>query len=112
MKGDGLDVVRGTLELLVLQTLDSAQELHGFAILEWIRKATCDELIVEEGALYPALHRMERRGWLSSSWGLSDRGRRAKLYRLTKAGQLALEAANDRWNRYVEAVARIASGPA
>lgn len=109
---DGLDVVKGTLELLVLETLNSARELHGFAILEWIRQATLDELVVEEGALYPALHRMERRGWLAGSWGVSDSGRRAKYYRMTKAGRLALARKQERWTRYVEAVSRVARGPA
>jgi transcriptional regulator len=109
---DGLSVVKGTLELLVLQTLESAGELHGFAMLEWIRRSTRDELVVEEGALYPALHRMEQRGWLTSSWGVSDTGRRAKFYRLTKPGSAALGEKRERWTRYVDAVARVATGPA
>lgn len=107
-----LDLVKGTLELLVLTTLGSAPELHGFEILEWIRDSTRDALVVEEGALYPALHRMERRGWLASDWGVSDRGRRAKYYRLTDAGRRALAREQDRWTRYIEAVSRVAAGPA
>lgn len=107
-----LDVMKGTLELLVLTTLGSAQELHGFEILEWIRDSTREELIIEEGALYPALHRMERRGWLASDWGISDRGRRAKYYRLTDAGRRALVREHDKWARYVDAVSRVAEGPA
>ena len=103
-----LAVVQGTLELLVLKTLASGDALHGFAILDFIRRVTDDQLVLEEGALYPALHRMERRGWLLSDWGVSEKGRRAKYYRLSTAGKAALEEEERRWAAYVEAVARIA----
>jgi PadR family transcriptional regulator PadR len=103
-----LAVVHGTLELLVLKTLASGDALHGFAILDFIRRVTEDQLVLEEGALYPALHRMERRGWLLSDWGVSEKGRRAKYYRLSKVGKAALEEEERRWTAYVEAVARIA----
>ena len=99
--------VQGTLELLILKTLGAGSELHGFAILEWILQATDQTILVEDGALYHALHRMERRGWLKGTWGISDRGRRAKYYRLSAAGRKALAAEQERWTRYVEAVARI-----
>jgi transcriptional regulator len=105
-------VVQGTLELLVLKTLRSGGEQHGFAILDFIRRATEDRLVVEEGALYPALHRMERRGWLTSDWGVSEKGRRARYYRLTRAGEVALGDEERRWSEYVDAVARIAPGGA
>jgi len=112
MTDSALTVVQGTLELLVLKTLASAGQLHGFAILDFIRRATDDQLVLEEGALYPALHRMERRGWLTSDWGLSNKGRRAKYYRLTSVGETALAMEESRWEAYVAAVARIAPGAA
>jgi transcriptional regulator len=107
MASDELALMQGTLELLVLETLAAKDELHGFGILDWILEATDGELTVEEGALYPALHRMERRGWLASDWGVSEKGRRARYYRMTPAGRDALEREEARWNRYVGAVARI-----
>lgn len=103
-----LSVVQGTLELLVLRTLAAQSPMHGFAILDWIRETTDDVLIVEDGALYPALRRMEGRGWLESDWGVSEKGRRARYYQLTAAGHRALEEQASRWERYVEAVAKLA----
>jgi len=105
---DALSPVPGTLELLVLRTLAAGAELHGFAILEWIRDSTDEELIVDDGALYHALHRMERRRWLRSTWGISEKGRRARYYRLAPKGEQVLEEEESRWRRYVEAVAKIA----
>ena len=102
-----LGVVQGTLELLVLRTLAAQAPLHGFAILEWIRDATDEVLVVEDGALYPALRRMEKRGWLESDWGVSEKGRRARYYELTSSGRSALAAQATRWERYVEAVAKL-----
>jgi PadR family transcriptional regulator PadR len=111
--GDALGVVQGTLELLVLRTLAGAQvPMHGFAILDWIRKATDEALIVEDGALYPALRRMEKRGWLTSAWGVSPKGRRARYYELTSRGRRALAAEQARWDSYVEAVAKLGGEPA
>lgn len=104
---DRLELVQGTLEMLVLKSLRVHDELHGFGVLDWIRESTEDQLVIEEGALYPALHRMERRGWLASTWGTSEKGRRAKYYRLTTSGERALEASESEWDRYVAAVARI-----
>jgi transcriptional regulator len=103
-----LGVVQGTLELLVLRTLAAGAPMHGFAILDWIRDVTDDVLIIEDGALYPALRRMEKRGWLESDWGVSDKGRRARYYTLTPSGRRALEGQDGRWERYVEAVAKLA----
>lgn len=105
-----LTVVQGTLELLVLRTLAAtATPMHGFAILEWIRESTDDQLLVEDGALYPALRRMEERGWVESDWGVSEKGRRARYYRLTTSGRKALARENLRWQRYVDAVAKLAA---
>ena len=106
-----LGVLKGTLELLILKTLSGGRELHGFAILDWIRGSTEEELIVEDGALYHALHRMQERGWLASDWGVSEKGRRARYYELTKLGEQALEDEEARWQRYVQAVEKIAPGP-
>lgn len=103
-----LSVVQGTLELLILTTLRSAAPMHGFAVLDWIRRATDQELVVEDGALYPALRRMEKRGWLESAWGISEKGRRARYYTLTPSGEKALAGEEARWERYVEAVAKVA----
>lgn len=107
---DRMNVLAGTLEMLVMQTLSAGGELHGFEILDSIRRATSDALVVEEGALYPALHRMERRGWLSADWAVSEKGRRAKYYRLTSKGKQALEQARSQWARYVAAVEAVARG--
>lgn len=108
MPDHALAVLKGTLDFLALRTLAGGQEMHGFQILEWIHGATQSDLQVEEGALYPALHRMEKRGWLAARWATSERGRRAKYYRLTEAGREALVAEEARWTRYVTAVGRIA----
>jgi DNA-binding PadR family transcriptional regulator len=90
----------GTLELLVLKTLGGGSEMHGFAILEWILRSTEEEV--------HALHRMQARGWLKSDWGVSEKGRRAKYYRLSAEGKKALAEEERQWSRYVEAVAKIA----
>ena len=105
--GDSLGVVQGTLELLVLRTLATRAPVHGFAILDWIRETTDEVLIVEDGALYPALRRMEKRGWLKSAWGISEKGRRARYYQLTPAGETALTEQQARWEGYVTAVAKL-----
>ena len=102
-----LGVVQGTLELLVLRTLQARAPLHGFAILDWIRETTDEVLIVEDGALYPALRRMEKRGWLQSAWGISEKGRRARYYELTVPGEKALAEQQARWEGYVKAVAQL-----
>lgn len=105
-----LGVVQGTLEMLVLRTLSAHAPMHGFAVLDWIRRTTDDEILVEDGALYPALRRMEKRGWLRSRWGISEKGRRARYYRLTPLGERALIEEDLRWERYVDAVAKLNPG--
>lgn len=102
-----LDLLKGTLELLVLTALAGGREHHGFELLDRIRSGTDEALVVEEGALYPALHRMQKRGWLAATWGVSEKGRRAKYYRLTAAGEDALDHQRTSWTRYVEAVASL-----
>ncbi len=98
-----LDLLRGTLDLLLLKTL-SWGPLHGLGIVRWIEQATRERLQVEEGALYPALHRLEARGLLESAWGYTEKGRRAKYYQLTSTGRKHLAAEVTRWSRYSEAV--------
>jgi transcriptional regulator len=98
-----LDLVRGTLDLLILKTL-SWGPMHGLAVTRWIQTATHDQLQIEEGALYPALHRMESKGWLAADWGYTERNRKAKFYRLTAAGRKHLAAEHDRWTRYTGVV--------
>ena len=97
----------GTLELIILKTLGAGSEMHGFAILEWILRSTDEEILVEDGALYHALHRMEGRGWVESDWGISEKGRRAKYYRISPAGKAALNEEGRRWSRYVAAVEKV-----
>lgn len=102
-----VEILPGTLELLVMKAVDSVDSMHGFDILRWLRDATDEALVVEEGSLYPALHRMERRGWLESEWGVSERGKRAKYYRLTGAGRRELARQERGWLRYVYIVDRV-----
>ena len=100
----GSDLYVGTLDLLILKAL-SAGPLHGYAIGRWIRTTTKDVLSVQEGALYPALHRMERKGLIAEEWGLTETKRAAKFYRLTAAGSSHLTDELARWERHVRAVA-------
>ncbi|MEX1184181.1 MAG: PadR family transcriptional regulator [Gemmatimonadota bacterium] len=104
-----LDVVKGTLELLVMKTLSAGTPLHGFGVLRWIRDATEDALLIEEGALYPALHRMEQRGWIAGEWRISEKGRRAKYYALTPAGRKQLVRQETEWLAYLRAWERISA---
>jgi len=103
---DKPDLVQGTLDMLVLKTLEKGA-LHGYAIARRIQKASNDFLRVEEGSLYPALHRMERRGWIEAEWGLSETNRKAKYYRLSPAGRRQLKAEVAKWNRLVGAISGV-----
>ncbi|HEY4217122.1 MAG TPA: PadR family transcriptional regulator [Gemmatimonadaceae bacterium] len=103
-----LGLLRGTLDLFILKTL-SWGPMHGLAILQWIERTTRQRLQIEEGALYPALHRMEDKGWLDAEWGHTDVGRRAKFYRLTPDGRRQLSNTIIKWNQYAEAAALILS---
>ena len=98
-----VEVMYGTLDLMILKTLSWGPR-HGLAVLFWINEVTGNRLVIEEGALYPALHRMERKGWLTSEWGISDKGRQAKFYQLTRAGRAALTAQMSRWSEYTRIV--------
>ena len=103
-----LDLLQGTLDLLVLRTLSAAPK-HGYQIARAIKASSQDVLQVEEGALYPALHRIEAKGWIEANWGRSENKRRAKFYALTVEGREALEAQGKSWEEYVAAVARVMS---
>ena len=96
----------GTLDMLILKAL-SRGEMHGYAVAQFIQRASEDVLKVEEGALYPALHRLEVRGWLTSSWGVSDNNRRAKYYRLSALGRRELARESAYWTRVASAVTRV-----
>lgn len=100
------ELLRDTLDILVLKALTRGP-LHGYAIAEFIEQTSDQVLRVEEGALYPALHRLELRGLLTSAWGVSDNNRRAKFYRLTRSGRGQLEAGTARWSRMTVAISRI-----
>ncbi len=101
------DQLQGTLDLLVLKTLGLRGALHGYAIATHIQQVSDEVLRVEEGSLYPALHRIEGQGWISSEWSLSATNRRVKLYSLTAAGRAQLSAEEDRWAELIRAVARV-----
>ena len=101
-----LDLPQGTLDLLILKTL-AVEALHGWAISERIQQISRDALRVQQGSLYPALHRLERRGWIKAKWGTSENNRRAKYYELTKTGRKQLELEKDSWKKLAVAVAQI-----
>lgn len=102
-KSANQDILRGTLDLLILKALSSGPS-HGYGVARWIEGATNDALAVGEGTLYPALHRLEERKWVSSTWGTSENNRQAKYYALTKAGHARLELESHNWRRYAAAV--------
>lgn len=107
-----MELLQGTLDVLVLKALQWGPQ-HGYAVSRWIKGRTRDVLAVEEGALYPALHRLERRGLVESEWGASVNNRRAKFYQLTPRGRRALDAEAASWAEYARAVERVldATGP-
>ena len=103
------DQLHGTLDMLVLKVLDSGA-LHGYAIAVRLERMSKDVLSVEEGSLYPALYRMERRGWLASGWAVTETGRRARFYKLTRTGRAQLDAETASWMRLTTAVADVLNG--
>ena len=106
MRRTNSDQLHGTLDMLVLKSLQRGPS-HGYAITVFLQQVSRDVLQVEEGSLYPALYRMEQRGWIDSSWGQSENNRRARFYRLTPAGRRQLDAESESWRRLTGAVARI-----
>ena len=111
MAESSLELLKGTLDVLILKTL-SGGPMHGYAVSRWIREVTGDAFRVEEGALYPALRRLEKRGLVEAEWGITDTGREARFYRLTASGEGELQTGMRSWNRYVEAMARVLGAPA
>jgi PadR family transcriptional regulator, regulatory protein PadR len=103
---DKLDLLQGTLDLLILRTLQTGP-LHGWAVSERIQQISQDVLQVNQGSLYPALHRLEHRGWIKAEWGISELGRRARFYQLTAAGRKQLEIETKDWEKLIAAVARV-----
>ena len=104
--GKPSDLVQGTLDLLILKTI-SLEPMHGWAIAKRIQQVSGEVLQVQQGSLYPALHRLERRGWIAAKWGASENNRRAKFYALTTKGHKQLEAERDAWEALAAAVAQV-----
>lgn len=100
------DLVQGTLDLLILRTL-LAEPLHGWAIAKRIQMVSGEVLQVQQGSLYPALHRLEHRGWIKAEWGISELGRRARFYSLTSSGRKQLDVEAENWDRLSDAIARV-----
>ncbi|MFL6428268.1 MAG: PadR family transcriptional regulator [Acidobacteriaceae bacterium] len=106
MTAERIDLPQGTLDLLILRTL-SLEPQHGWAIAERVQQVSSDVLRIQQGSLYPALHRLERRGWIKAKWGTSENNRRAKYYELTRAGRKQLEAETESWRKLAAAVAQV-----
>jgi PadR family transcriptional regulator len=106
MGNDRMDLPQGTLDLLILKVLALSPQ-HGWAISERIQQISSDVLRIKQGSLYPALHRLERRGWISAKWGASENNRRAKFYELTKGGRKQLETEESAWRKLAVAVGEI-----
>ena len=106
MTAERIDLPQGTLDLLILRTL-SLEPRHGWAISERVQQVSSDVLRIQQGSLYPALHRLERRGWIKAKWGTSENNRRAKYYELTRIGRKQLEAETDSWRKLTAAVAQV-----
>ncbi len=110
MANKRLSILPGTVEFLALGAIARGGRMHGFQVLHRIKENSAGDLLIEEGALYPALHRMEKRDWLEAEWAVSEKGRRAKYYLITAAGREALVEETGTWDRYVEAVSRVVRG--
>jgi PadR family transcriptional regulator, regulatory protein PadR len=106
MKSTELDVLQGTLDMFILKAV-SFTPRHGYNVLEWLRQTTRGELRIEDATMYPALHRLEARGFIDAEWGLSENNRRAKYYKLTAAGRRRLREYDSTWRRYVAIATRI-----
>ena len=106
MTAPHIDLPQGTLDLLILRTLALGRQ-HGWAISERVQQMSSDVLRIQQGSLYPALHRLERRGWIKAQWGASENNRRAKFYELSKSGRQQLEVEKDAWAKLTAAVAQV-----
>lgn len=107
MPAEKTEVLQGTLDLLVLKTLDTLGPTHGFGIAQRLQQVSADLLRLNQGTLYPALLRMEQRGWIASKWGLSDNNRKAKFYSLTRKGRAQLQDETSEWNQMAAVINRI-----
>jgi PadR family transcriptional regulator PadR len=105
-----LQLIRGTVDVLILKALIWGPR-HGYAIAQWIKEITDSALLIEEGSLYPALHRIARKGWIEPRWGVSDSGRRARFYELTEVGRARLASEVKRWREYAGAIERALAAP-
>jgi PadR family transcriptional regulator PadR len=106
LTAERIDLPQGTLDLLILRTL-SLEPQHGWAISERVQQVSSDVLRIQQGSLYPALHRLERRGWIKAKWGTSENNRRAKYYELTRMGRKQLETETESWRKLAAAVAQV-----
>jgi transcriptional regulator len=106
MTNQRIDLPQGTLDLLILRTLSLGPQ-HGWAISERVQQVSSDVLQIQQGSLYPALHRLERRGWITAKWGASENNRRAKYYELTRSGKKQLEVETDAWQKLTAAVSQV-----
>ena len=106
MPAQAKDRLHGTLDALILKTLSWGPR-HGYAITRWLRETSADAIQVEEGSLYPALYRMERKGWIEAEWGMSELGRKAKFYKLTLRGRKQLKAETAEWAEFARAVSTV-----
>ena len=107
-----VDLLQGTLDMLILKALTWGS-MHGYGIVSWLEEQTSSAIVVEEGSLYPALHRLAQRGWVSAQWGLSENNRRAKYYTLTAAGRRQLQQEARTWQRFTDVIAQVmAADPA
>jgi len=104
MSGSDINILRSSVDLIILKALSWGPR-HGYAIAEWIDQATHATILIEEGTLYPALHRLERKGWVDAAWGVSENNRRAKFYDLTRAGRAQLRRETPTWLRHADAIA-------
>jgi transcriptional regulator len=110
LAGNKSDVLQGTLDLMVLKTLESMGPLHGYGIARRIEQLSADTLSLNQGTIYPALLRLQQRGWIKSQWGTSDTGRRAKFYSLSRTGQKQIQQETENWERIAATMARILAG--
>jgi PadR family transcriptional regulator PadR len=109
MGGSSLEILKGTLEVLILKTLSRAPN-HGYGIARWLKRTSAEAFQVEEGALYPALRRMEKKGLLVADWDVTETGREAKFYKLTRLGHEELNASMENWAQYVAAMGHVLEG--
>ncbi len=109
MTEPNVTLVPGTLDMLILKAV-AGDAMHGFGVARWIERVTDQRLTIDEGALYPALHRLERRGWLDSDWQMTENNRRAKYYGLTKAGRSELTSQIDKWEGSTWAIQKVLGG--